>query len=198
MNDIYKSKHLKKKESPNYIKKFIKQGIIKVLVTIIIFLIGAIACKSSTSLKDKIINEVYGKNISFSKIKNFYNKYLGGVLPFDNIVKDTEPVFKDELTYTEKSKYLDGVKLTVTREYLVPVLETGIVVYIGEKEGYGNVIIIQSMEGIDTWYGNIDTSSVKLYDYIEKGDMLGKVKDNNLYLVYSKNNEILNYEEYLK
>ena len=119
-------------------------------------------------------------------------------MPFDNIVQDTTPVFNEELGYKEKSKYLDGVKLTVDYEYLVPVLDTGIVVYIGEKERYGNVVIIQNMQGIDTWYGNIESSSVALYDYIEKGELLGKVKDNTLYLVYSENNEILNYEDYIE
>ena len=101
---------------------------------------------------------------------------------------------------TEKfaSKYYDGVALDVTNNYLVPVIETGLVVYIGEKENYGNVIIIQGMDGVDIAYSNMQTTSVKLYDYIEKGDLLGEVEGNKLYLVYSKNGEILNYEEYLK
>ena len=40
-------------------------------------------------------------------------------------------------------------------------------------------------------------SSVKLYDYVEKGALLGEVKENSLYLVYSKEDKFLNYEEYL-
>lgn len=201
MNDIYTSKYLNKKNkdnSNNNIRSFIKKGLIKCLICAVLFLGGAIYCKYNGSFKDWILDNVYTKNLSFASINNFYNKYLGGIMPFDNIVQDTTPVFNEELDYKEKSKYLDGVKLTVDYEYLVPVLDTGIVVYIGEKEGYGNVIIIQNMQGIDTWYGNIESSSVALYDYIEKGDLLGKVKDNTLYLVYSENNEILNYEDYIE
>ena len=202
MDDIYTSKYLNKKNKDssksNNIRSFIKKGLIKCLICVVLFLGGAIYCKHNSSFKDWILDNVYTKNLSFASINNFYNKYLGGIMPFDNIVQDTTPVFNEELVYKEKSKYLDGVKLTVDYEYLVPVLDTGIVVYIGEKEGYGNVIIIQNMQGIDTWYGNIESSSVALYDYIEKGDLLGKVKDNTLYLVYSENNEILNYEDYIE
>ena len=202
MDDIYTSKYLNKKNKDssksNNIRSFIKKGLIKCLICAVLFLGGAIYCKHNSSFKDWILDNVYTKNLSFASINNFYNKYLGGIMPFDNIVQDTTPVFNEELVYKEKSKYLDGVKLTVDYEYLVPVLDTGIVVYIGEKEGYGNVIIIQNMQGIDTWYGNIESSSVALYDYIEKGDLLGKVKDNTLYLVYSENNEILNYEDYIE
>ena len=202
MGDIYTSKYLNKKNKDNSksnnIRVFIKKGLIKCLICTVLFLGGAIYCKYNSSFKDWILDNVYTKNLSFASINNFYNKYLGGIMPFDNIVQDTTPVFNEELIYKEKSKYLDGVKLTVDYDYLVPVLDTGIVVYIGEKEEYGNVIIIQNMQGIDTWYGNIESSSVALYDYIEKGDLLGKVKDNTLYLVYSENNEILNYEDYIE
>ena len=46
------------------------------------------------------------------------------------------------------------------------------------------------------WYGNISNTSVKLYDYVKKGDILGEVNDY-LYLVYKKNGNILNYEDYI-
>ena len=67
----------------------------------------------------------------------------------------------------------------------------------GEKENYGDVIIVQGIDGVEIWYGNMANTSVKLYDYIEKGTLLGEVTDNILYLVYSKDGNILNYQEYL-
>ena len=72
------------------------------------------------------------------------------------------------------------------------------VVYLGEKENYGNVVIIEGIDGIDIWYGNMETISVKLYDYVEKSSYLGQTKDNNLYLAYSKDGKFLDYKEYLK
>ena len=41
-------------------------------------------------------------------------------------------------------------------------------------------------------------SNVKLYDYIEKGEILGDTLNNDLYLVYKKEGSTVNYEEYIK
>lgn len=179
-------------------KKYgIKSFINKILILVVLFLINLIAMKSNTTYKEFINEKIYNNNFSFTKIKEFYNKYLGGVEALDGIVNNTSPVFNESLVYNNKSIYYDGVKLEVSQSYLVPALEDGLVVFIGEKENYGNVIIIQGINGVDIWYGNMANTSIKLYDYVEKGTLLGEVKENNLYLVYSKDDKFLNYEEYL-
>ena len=106
-----------------------------------------------------------------------------------------EPVFNEQLTYKEIEEYKDGVKLKLDSK-IVPINESGIVVYIGEKEGYGNTIIVQRVDGIDEWYGGIVNENVKLYDYVKKGSILGEVEDY-LYLIYKKDGNILNYEEFI-
>ena len=70
------------------------------------------------------------------------------------------------------------------------------VVFIGDKENYGKTVIIESLEGIDYWYCNIHNTSLKLYDYVEKGTLVGEVQ-NDLYMVFSKDGNYLNYEEYI-
>lgn len=189
-NKDNKNKELKGK---NKLKSFIN----KLLIVIILFLINLIAMKSSTTYKDFIYDKIYNNNFSFTKVKDFYNKYLGGVESLDGIVNNTTPVFNETLTYNNESIYYDGVKLEVSSSYLVPVIKEGLVVFIGEKENYGNVIIVQGMDGVDIWYGNMANTSVKLYDYVEKGTLLGEVSNNTLYLVYSKDNKFLDYKEYL-
>ena len=194
-------KRLNKKNNnidDNYFKKYLKNFCIRSFIVVIIFLFLAIICKSNSSFKDTIYKNVYETNLSFTTFKNFYEKHLGGISFLDKMVSDVKPVFSPTLEYSNLSKYYDGVSLDVTTNYLVPVLESGIVVYIGKKEHYGNVIIIQGMDGVDISYANMYSSSVSLYDYIEKGDLLGEVDGNKLYLVYSKDGKVLNYEEYLK
>ena len=189
-NKDSKNKEVKKK---NKLKSFIN----KLLILVVLFLINLIAMKSNSTYKDFIYDKVYNSNFSFVKIKEFYNKYLGGVETLDGLVNNTTPVFNETLTYNNQSIYHDGVKLEVSTSYLVPVIEEGLVVFMGEKENYGNVIIVQGIDGVDIWYGNMANTSVKLYDYVEKGTLLGEVNDNNLYLVYSKDDKFLNYQEYL-
>jgi len=186
-----------KEPEPKRKRSKLKGFINKLLILIILFLINLIAMKSNTTYKDFIYDKIYNNNFSFAKIKNFYNKYLGGVEALDSIVNNTKPVFNEILTYNNDSIYYDGVKLEVSTSYLVPVIEEGLVVFVGEKENYGNVIIIQGIDGVDIWYGNMSNTTVKLYDYVEKGILLGEVKDNILYLVYSKEDKFLNYREYL-
>ena len=193
LDKINKNNKNNKKEK-NRLKSFVN----KLLIVIILFLANLILIKSNQKYRDFIEENIYNNNFSFAKIKNFYNKYLGGVETLDRLVNNTTEVFNETLKYNSESIYYDGVKLEVQNNYLVPILEEGMVVFIGEKENYGNTIIIQGLNGIDIWYGNMSNTSVKLYDYVEKGALLGEVKDNNLYLAYSKDNKFLNYKDYLK
>lgn len=194
---------MKKKKEPKLINeekviKYLRSLISRTLTVIVIFLILAIISKGNRTYKDLIVNNLYEKNISFTKIKNIYNKYLGGIIPLEKITPEVTPVFNEALEYTNESIYYDGVKLEVINNYLVPIIEEGLVIYIGEKEKYGNVIIIEGIDGIEIWYGNIESTTVKLYDYVEKGNYLGATKDNCLYLAYTKDGKFLDYKEHLK
>lgn len=169
---------------------------VKLLVSILITLVILILIKSNNSFKNKFYKKVYSDNISFTYLKSVYNKYIGDSEILDKIVKE-ETVFNETLTYKNQEKYLDGVKLVVGSNYLVPISQSGIVVFIGEKENYKNTVIIQRIDGIDEWYGNIENVNVKLYDYVKSGTLLGEANDY-LYLVYKKDGNVLNYEEYIK
>lgn len=182
-----------------YDKKKVKSKLIgflnKMMVCAVILLVGLIVLKKNPEVKTYISKKVFNDNFSFAYIKEIYNKYFGNVLP--SLEDDTVSVFDEKLGYKNKTKYLDGYLLEVETNYLVPIIETGIVVYIGEKEGYGNVIIVEQIDGANVWYGNILNTSVKLYDYVAKGNFLGETKDNNLYLVLEKDGEYLDIETIL-
>ena len=55
----------------------------------------------------------------FQLLKTFLQEKLGTSLTFDKIVADQE-VFNEKLSYKDKSLFHDGVKLTVSSEYMVP------------------------------------------------------------------------------
>ena len=187
-----------KKINEEKIIKYLQSLIFRTLSITILFLVLAIISKSSNHYKNIIVTNLYEQNFAFTKIKKLYSKYLGGIIPLDRVNPNTTAVFKEQLEYTNESIYYDGVNLEVQDKYLVPIIEEGIVVYIGEKENYGNVVIVEGIDGVDIWYGNMETTTVELYDYVEKNAYLGQTKDNNLYLVYSKDGKPLNYKEYLK
>ena len=179
------------------LKKSIRNFISRCLIIIILVLGCLIYLRIHPDFKNKIIKYVYEDNIQFTKVKNFYEKYFGKILSVDKVLPSEEKVFNEKLTYEKANIYKDGVELKVDKNYLVPNLESGIVVFMGEKEGYGSTIIIEQINGVDVWYSNIKTNDIKLYDYIEKGKLLGEVVDKKLYMVFQKDGKNLDYKEYI-
>lgn len=200
MNEINPSKYIdkinKKNDSNNRIKKYINGLFVRLFFVTVILLSLAIIYKKESNLSDQISNYFFEENISFTKIKKMYDKYLGGLVPIIKDDKSVTQVFNEKLNYSNTSIYYDGVKLSVADSYLVPALSEGMVVFIGEKENYGKTVIIENLDGVDYWYSNITNTSLKLYDYIEKGSLIGEVK-KELYMVFSRNGKFLNYEEYI-
>ena len=179
------------------LKKSIKNFISRCLIVIILFLLTLILIKDNVSLKNYIIKYVYEDNFEFTKLRSIYEKYFGKILSVDKIAPTDEKVFNEKISYNKSNVYKDGVVLSVDENYMVPTIESGIVVFIGEKEGYGNTVIIEQVNGIDVWYSNINTTNIKMYDYIEKGKLLGEVKGKKLYMVFSKDGKYLNYKDYI-
>lgn len=206
MNDIDEIKlHMKKKRniidtikknktSPSY--RLLYSFIIKTLILVLLGLIALIFIKKDEENKHLVYKYVFENNLSFTSIKSVYNKYLGGILPFDNIIPIDTPVFNEKLKYKSLNKYKDGIVLSVDKNYLVPVQEEGIITFIGEKEGYGKTVIIES-ENLVIWYGNLGDVSANLYDYIKKGIFLGETVDDKLYLVYKKDGKVIDYNEFI-
>ncbi len=190
------SKFLNQKKNAKKKPSFIVRLFTKVLICLIIFLSFLIVVKANPKLKNKINDILYTNNISFASFNNWYKKNFGNIIPLDSNVVKEEAVFNEKLSYSKSSTYKDGVKLTVGSNYLVPILESGVVVFKGEKEGYGNVVIVQQINGVDTWYGNVSTS-YELYDYIEKGELLGEANGEEIYLVFQKDGKVQNYKEYI-
>lgn len=174
-------------------KKMINKYITKVMLGIIFFLVSIIF----TNFSDKNLllykEYVFTESLPFTKIKGWYEDLFGEVLPKND---NTKTVFNGKLVYKEILDYLDGEKLTVSSNSLVNSIGSGVVVYNGEKEGYGNTVIIQGIDGVDIWYGNLQNVSVSLYDYIEADTVIGEVTNEYLYLVIKKDNEFIKYEDY--
>ncbi len=177
-------------------RKFIKKFVLRLFFSTILVLICLISVKKYPQAKSFLQKEVYEKNINFSAIDNVYKKYFGSSLPFKDFFEKEKAVFQEKIEYEEESKYLDGVSLSVTDPYLVPILETGMVIFIGEKEGYGKTVILEGTDGVEIWYGNLSEVNVELYDLKEKGEYLGSAK-GNLYLVFKKDGKVLDYKNYL-
>ena len=182
------------KNSSKKVKRRITNFINKLLISTIILLIGLIINKKNPTLTLKIKKYLYEENINFTKFKEKYNKYFGKYI---GEKENVEEVFTEKLEYKKKTMYKDGVKLETDEGYLIPALESGIVVYMGDKEDYGYTVIIEQINGISTWYSNINPKDIKMYDYVTKGDLIGETKDKTLYLLFEEKGKFLDYKKYI-
>ena len=185
----YKTEELPKKWK--YIKGLISRTLIAV-----IFVLGSIIF-TNISAKNKELYQKYvlEDSLEFTKINELYQSLFGSV----DITKkdnDSEVVFGN-ITYTNIEPFKNGSKLTIGMNEVVNVITSGIVVFIGEKDDLGNTIIIQGNDGVDIWYSNITDTDIKVYDYLESGNILCSSNSDDIYITISKDGEFISYEEYM-
>lgn len=168
--------------------KFIRNLTLKIVLSIFILFTILSIIKLSPDTKNAIKKELFETNFNFSIVNDFLSK----IFPKE----ESAPVNDEGIKYKKQTNYLDGVMIEMNEGESINLIESGIVVFIGQKEGYGKTIIVQQSNGIDVWYGNIDNISVNLYDYVNKNAVIGTSKDK-LYLVFQKNGEFLNYKNYI-
>ena len=174
-----------------------KTTFFKFVILVILTVATIFVLKFNSEFKINFYKYVYEDSISFAKINNWYKSKFGSSLPFSDYFEEVTPVFNEQLKYNSSSIYKDGVSLEVGYDYLVPALDSGIVIFIGEKEGYGNTVIIQQGDGIEVWYGNIKDIKVEMYDYLKTGDILGETNGSKMYLVFTKDGKRLDYKKYI-
>ncbi|MBR3229994.1 MAG: M23 family metallopeptidase [Bacilli bacterium] len=166
------------------------------LVFVIIILCSLIVLKGSPNLRNAVFKNVFQNNLKFAKINELYEKYFGSSLPLTGS-NSLALVSSEKLNYEKEEKYKDGVKLTVSDNYAVPLLESGIVIFTGEKEGYGNTVIVQGADDVEVWYSNLKEVKVSMYDYLKKGSIVGETMEDKLVLVFTKDGKNLDYKKYI-
>ena len=158
-------------------KRFIKKLLGKLFTTLIFTMIIISISNYSPKFRNFLINDVLNNSMNFSKINNILDKTT-------NIFKTEkiEKVNKLEDNVISSEKYKDGIKYFIGDNENIYVKDSGIVTYIGKKDGYNNTIVIQQSNGYYAWYGNVK-EKIKLYDYVESGSVLGIASDEYYYVL---------------
>lgn len=167
-------KNNKNHKDPNE-NNFFKNLLSKFLTIVVFTLLVVIISNNNPSFKSFIIDKVLNSTFDFSKI----NKLISNVTGIFDSKENTQNVSK---VYRDSEKYKDGIKYILNGEENVYLNDSGIVTFIGEKKGYNNTIIVQQSNGYYAWYGNVN-EKVKLYDYVEKGTVIGTATDEYYYVL---------------
>ena len=196
MYESFSSKKKEKKKLSGFLK-ILYGFLIKTLIVAVIFLISLIFVKKSDKNKEIIKKTVYKNSISFAKIYGIYKDYLGDVVPFKNIFKNNVKLASsDKISYEKIEKEGNGYTLTVSDDYALQSLKSGIVIETKKDDKYNNIIKIQDKNGLNITYGYLNDLNVKLYDYVEKGEIRGRCS-KKVYLIFEKKDKYLSYEKYL-
>lgn len=179
------------------VQKYLSNLLSKFLLSIIFLMVSIILIKSNSNIKNFYQKDILTKQINFTKFNDFYTKYFGNILPDYTVPSvPTQMASNTEFDYNNGTPYLNGTKLETTENYPVPIITSGIIVFLGEKDSLGPTCIVQGIDGIDIWYSHIDTSSLNLYDYVTEGKILAPTESNYFYLTIDSNGNYLTYDTY--
>lgn len=198
--DMYNKKLKKEKkddDNKSTLSKFLFTILIKSLIVVLLFLSSMIFIRQNDKNKKIFKEKVYNNSLSFAKIYNLYSKYLGDALPFKDTIKDdTKKVSNEKITYSSIKKVGDDYLLVVPSNYTLQSIKSGIVIEVKKDDKYKNIVKIQDKSGVNITYKNLNEVEIKLYDYVEKGEILGSASDK-LYINFEKDGKYLSYEKYL-
>lgn len=177
-------------------RTYISNLITRILLLIVFVLFLLIINKYNHALTLEFKNDLFNKSFNFIKINKISQKVLGKDVFYYQKNSDTSLVLSSNFDSNLKEKYYEGEKMNVSTNLPIGSISSGVVVYIGDKDNYGNTVIIQGVDGYNIWYGNIKDINVGLYDYVEKQNLIGAADGDFLYLLIEKDNKYYSYDEY--
>jgi stage IV sporulation protein FA len=163
--------------------------IFKILASACLFLIVAILFRNENESLVKVKNVVENtmeSDFQFAVVSNWYEDQFGkplALLPFmdekKNEINGTEdngpqyalPASGRIIEDFEKNG--TGIIIETGKDASVEAMKEGHVRFAGLKEGFGKTVILLHADKTETWYGNLATIDVTLYQFIEKGTNLG-------------------------
>lgn len=193
---LNKKKRREKKDSS--FKKIFFSMINRVLLCVLLFLVALILTKNKV-YKEQIYKYVYSYQFPFMELEQIYEKYFGKLLPDVNHEKKggETMVSSSVMTYEELEEIPDGVRLKVGKGNVVSAVESGLVLFVGEKDGYGTTLVLEQVDGNEAWYVGVDVHDIELYDYIEKESIVGSSKDEYISMYFKRKGESIDYKNYL-
>lgn len=167
--------------------KFAIQTVLSLLLlalTYVIFQADTIIARQSQEL----ITEVMERDYNFQGVAEWYEAHLGGIPAIIPTFSNKNDPHKE--SSPRPSVWLSPVQGQVVehfkedRPYMtfngsddgqVTASTDGLISFVGEKEGWGNCVIVQHAGDTETWYGPVSSVQVELSDWVNAQDPLGEI-----------------------
>ncbi|MCS7458720.1 M23 family metallopeptidase [Paenibacillus doosanensis] len=158
------------------------------------------------------VSSALNESFQFQSVALWYERQFGGppsLLPALNSIKQEEAQKVDavskhyfspvqgKIIAPYETSHL-GITVETKPDTPVAAMDTGLVVYVGNKEDTGYTIIIRHTNGMQSVYGWVEQGRVALNDWIKGGETIGTVSKNSskqtgyFYFAVSKDNKFVN------
>ncbi|HHY72855.1 MAG TPA: M23 family metallopeptidase [Bacillus bacterium] len=171
--------------------------VLQVLLAASLFLVVGILFKDSSprwQVARTFISETMEKEFQFATVLDWYENQFGkpvALLPNTSkqqMAPDTNLAEKTEHVYAVPaagrvlepfSKDRQGIMVETGRDSFVEAIDDGVVIDVGIKEDIGKTVVVQHSDGSETWYGNLASINVKLYEFVKSRTQLGQVTNTD-------------------
>ncbi len=168
--------------------------LIKVFLSIVLFLSVAILFKQPddkfTNLR-QFVEHTFEQDFKFAAVAAWYERQFGkplALLP-ERLIRDdsdTSNQANSQYAVPVTGKVIEpfdvekkGIMLETEIDEKIECIQDGFVVFVGEREGLNKTVIVQHHDGSESWYGNLESVDVALYDYIKSGQTIGMALKEN-------------------
>lgn len=158
---------------------------LKLLAAICLFLLVAVIFKYPVQQLDgarTYVTKSMNQDFQFASVSSWYESTFGKPIAFlpqkeEAIETVDEPYAlpaSAKITQTFETNG-EGIIVETSKGSKVAAINEGRVMFAGMKEGIGKTIIIQHVDKSESWYGQLASFDVALYDSVKKGAQIGEV-----------------------
>ncbi|WP_077614598.1 M23 family metallopeptidase [Caenibacillus caldisaponilyticus] len=171
---------------------FAQKWLIKCLLSGMIVLAVALFEKSYADVYPSVqtaMRYALEEDLNFAKVSDWYERAFGEpltIFPFNEKdggdVKNAASQFAVPVNGTVTKGFSDatkGVYVETVKNAEVEAIDSGFVVSVENKEGIGRTVVIRHSNGAESWYGKLSQADVKVYEFVKKGQKLGKVTNES-------------------
>ncbi|WP_456273886.1 peptidoglycan DD-metalloendopeptidase family protein [Bacillus sp. AK031] len=164
--------------------------ILKILGTSVVVLCTAILFQNQVPGFDKArsyVKQTMSDDFQFAAISTWYEDQFGKPLALLPEGKDgTQSTGEEVVEYAlpASSKVVEnfktngqGIMVETSKGSEVQAMKGGLVTFAGKKDDLGQTVVLQHDDGSESWYGNLNTIKVNLYETIKTGSAVGTVTD---------------------
>ncbi len=157
----------------------------KVLIGACLVLVSAIVFKNDTPPFEKVQQVVFStfeEDFQFAMVSKWYGDQFGDPLSLIKTSDQAPKTAEKDFLAPASGKVLESFEdngqgvMVETSSNLVEAMNEGMVIEIEEKDDSGLTVVVQHADSTESWYGNLEKVEVSLYDFVESGKEVGKIK----------------------